>query len=175
MFAEALRTQYEYTCWATSHAMDVAGGLTTAQLLEPGRAGQASIRDTLVHMMSAHRGWLSWWDGSLSAIEAYNRQMSPADYPDVPALKRAWTEIEQQTMAFVSGLRDDDPDRMYGFDLPNGQRWEMSLWGMMTHIVNHGTQHRSEVAMMLTELGHSPGDLDLIYYLARPVDAPAET
>jgi uncharacterized damage-inducible protein DinB len=172
VFAEVLRKQYEYTCWATGHVLDTAGALTTEQLLAPDAAGQSSIRDTLVHLMGAHRGWLSWWDGSLSAMEAYNRQMSPADYHDVPALRRAWAEIEQQTLAFVSGLRDEDPGRIYGFDLPNGKRWEMPLWGMMSHIVNHGTQHRSEVAARLTGYGYSPGDLDLLYYLARPADAP---
>ena len=48
----------------------------------------------------------------------------------------------------------------------------MALWGMMEHVLNHGTQHRAEVAAMLTGFGHSPGDLDLLFYLARPADAP---
>jgi uncharacterized damage-inducible protein DinB len=174
LFADVLRRQYEYTSWANGRVLDTAAELTPDQLQAPGGSGCGSIRDTLVHMMSAHRGWLSWWDGSLSAMDAYNQQMNPADYPDVPALKRAWAEVEQQTRAFVAGLRDDDPGKIYGFDLPNGQRWEMALWGMMTHIVNHGTQHRAEVAIMLTGFGHSPGDLDLIYYLTPPADAPAE-
>jgi uncharacterized damage-inducible protein DinB len=173
VLAEVLRKQYEYTCWATGRVLDTAAEISPAQLQATGEAGHGSIRDTLVHMMRTHRGWLSWWDGSLSAMDSYNLPMDPADYPDVPALKRAWADIEQQTSAFVAGLRDDDPGKIYGFDLPNGQHWEMALWGMMTHIVNHGTQHRAEVAMMLTDFGHSPGDLDLIYYLTPPADAPA--
>jgi uncharacterized damage-inducible protein DinB len=35
----------------------------------------------------------------------------------------------------------------------------------MAHVVNHGTQHRSEAAAMLTEFTHSPGDIDLIMFL----------
>ncbi len=38
------------------------------------------------------------------------------------------------------------------------------LPGVTARMVNHGTQHRSEAAMMLTHWGQSPGELDLIYY-----------
>jgi uncharacterized damage-inducible protein DinB len=35
----------------------------------------------------------------------------------------------------------------------------------LAHVVNHGTQSRSEAAVLLTEYGQSPGDLDLILFL----------
>jgi uncharacterized damage-inducible protein DinB len=42
---------------------------------------------------------------------------------------------------------------------------------MLAHVANHGTQHRSEAAVILTTAGRSPGDLDMIFFaeeLARP-------
>ena len=38
------------------------------------------------------------------------------------------------------------------------------IWQMLVHVVNHGTQHRSEAAALLTDAGRSPGDLDMFDY-----------
>jgi uncharacterized damage-inducible protein DinB len=35
-------------------------------------------------------------------------------------------------------------------------------WLILMHLLNHATQHRTEMARYLTDRGHSPGDLDLL-------------
>ncbi len=165
MIADAVRDLYSYSRWATELVLDAAEKLTPEQLHTPGTAGHGSVRDTLVHLMRAQKGWLSWWDGSLSAADAYHLRWDPADYPDVAALRSLWASLEAQTQAFVGGLTDADLARVYENALPNGQVERLLLSKMMLHVANHGTQHRSEVAAMLTAFGQSPGELDYINYI----------
>jgi uncharacterized damage-inducible protein DinB len=165
MLADAIRTLYGYNHWATGRVLDAAAGLTSEQLHAAGGAGHGSVRDTLVHLMGTQRGWLSWWDGSLSAADAYNLRTDPADYPDIAAVRGLWESLERQTEAFLAGLTDADAARTYESGMPDGTQFRMVLWHMMFHVANHGTQHRSEIAAMLTGHGHSPGDLDLLNYV----------
>src|SRR5665811_1173121 len=122
----------------------------------------SSLGGDQVHLIAAQRRWLAWWDGSLPADQALRSQLNPADHPNLASVRAAWETMDRATQAFVDGLTDADVERVYSTSMPNGTLFRQSLWQMMLHVVNHGTQHRSEVAAMLTGFGHSPGDLDLL-------------
>ncbi len=163
-----LRALYGYNRWATEQVLEAAARLTPDQWLAPGTAGRGSIRDTLVHLISAQRSWLSWWDGSLSAEAAYRLTLNPADFPDLDSVREVWSSVARATQTFLDGLSEDDAERVYTHTLPNGLVFRQVLWQMLLHVANHGTQHRSEVAAMLTACGQSPGDLDLLrFFLER--------
>lgn len=171
MLAETLRTLYGYSTWATDRVFDAAARLTPEQLDVPGQAGRGSIRQTLLHMITTQKGWLAWWDGSLPPEEAIRVRLDLTENPDLAAIRGAWDQVAEQTQAFVNGLSDEDAARTFTFTPPHGPSWTMPLWQMMLHVANHGTQHRSEIAAILTAAGHSPGDLDLLYFyfeLAQP-------
>lgn len=164
MLIEALGELYGYSHWATERVLDAAAGLTPEQWLAPGGAGRGAIRDTLVHLISVQMRWLAWWDGSRTVEEAYRISLNPAGYPDLAAVRAAWTTSDTAIRAFVDARRQVDLEREYITTLADGRVFRLPLWKMMLHVANHGTQHRSEVAAMLTSFGQSPGDLDALVY-----------
>ena len=66
---------------------------------------------------------------------------------------------------YLAGLTDDDLIGIVRYTTDTGLQRERVLWHCLLHVVNHGTQHRSEAAALLTEYGHSPGDLDFTMFL----------
>jgi uncharacterized damage-inducible protein DinB len=66
----------------------------------------------------------------------------------------------------LDGLRDTDFEGLVHYTTTEGIVSETPLWQILLHVVNHGTQFRAEAAIVLTGAGHSPGDLDLMAYLA---------
>ena len=160
MLSEVIRHLYEYNAWANARNLDTAGALTPAQLLAPGGASFDSVRDTLVHAMGVQWLYLERWQGrSPRALP------DAARFPDLAAIRARWTEIERDTQAFVAAVDDARLAAEVAYTNMQDETWAYPLWQQMIHQVNHATQHRSEAAVLLTQLGHSPGWLDLLYYV----------
>ncbi len=80
-------------------------------------------------------------------------------------MRTRWDQIERETQEFLAACTEADLARVIEYQNFKGERWAYPLWQQMVHQVNHATQHRSEVAMILTQWDHSPGWLDLLYFV----------
>jgi uncharacterized damage-inducible protein DinB len=160
MIAAAMRTLYDYNAWANTQILQASARVSREQLVQSRSANFESLRGTLVHTMAAQWLYLERWQG-----RSPRAMPQAAEFADLPAIAARWAEIERATHAFVAGLGDADVARVIEYTNFQGVRWAYPLWQQMMHQVNHATQHRSEAAVILTELGCSPGGLDLLYFV----------
>lgn len=160
MNVEYIRTLYAYSAWANNRILDTAAHLTHEEFVVEVGTSFASVRDTLVHTLSAQRYWLSQFQK-----QEPTRRLVGTDFADVAAIRALWQETEGQTQAFLDGLDDAALEEIIPTTDRTGRVYPYKLWQIMTHQANHATQHRSEVAVMLTQFGHSPGDLDYLDYI----------
>jgi uncharacterized damage-inducible protein DinB len=164
---------FSYNRWAAQQMLDAAENLTVEQFVEPDDTPFGSVRNELVHILDAQWGWVDIWSSALQERDRTAVDFDPVDYPDISSVRRLWEEVESATEQFLQRLDDEHLDQIVNAEFDWGG-FSASLWAMMVHILTHGTQHRSEVAMKLTNFGHSPGMVDfLFYFVAREgIDQP---
>ena len=164
MTVDALRTLYEYGYWANSRLAPVLSELTTDEFTRQLAGGHASIRNTLVHAMSAEWGWMDRCGGPKRGPA-----LVPADYQTVPDVMARWRDVETWMRQFLATLHDEDLERVVEFSLGGGSMQAMRIGELMQHGAVHGIHHRGQVALLLRSLGHAPGNFDMLAYYQREV------
>lgn len=169
MTVDDLKTLFAYSYWANASLRDVVSGLTTEQFTRQVAGSYGSIRNTMVHMLSAEWGWLERCGGA-----ARGPALDARDYPTAASLFERWGQIETALHDFLSSLRDDDLDRVVEFAIGGGSKQSMRLGQLLHHAAIHNVHHRGQVALLLRMLEHVPGNFDiLLYYARRPAEAGA--
>jgi uncharacterized damage-inducible protein DinB len=153
-----LVTLYDYYYWATKKILAQAELVAPEQWSGPPPIGDRSLREVLAHMLDAEAGWRHSWSD-----QDFSRPIEPADFPDVASLAARWREEEAAMRAYLASLSDDDlQGAFYDADMPD---LPLPLWQVIAHVSYHGMQHRSEAALLLTHFGHSPGGIDMVFWL----------
>ena len=145
--------------WATGRILAVLDGIDAELWSAPNAIGERGLGGILVHQLGATQRWrhgLSLAAGDLPRPER-------DQLPTPAALVSAWDSEWRAWEAWLDTLDDDSVLS------PNE---EIPMWQLLAHVVNHGTQHRSEAAALLTEVGQSPGDLDMVDYAEGLAAAP---
>jgi uncharacterized damage-inducible protein DinB len=163
-----LHLLYDYGYWANAELLRVLSQLTPAQFTQPVAGSYGSIRNTMVHTLSAEWGWLGRCGGP-----PRGPRLNPDNYPTLQSVVDEWARIEAHVRTFLSTLTDTDLLRPVEFTNDRSEKRSMPLGELMHHAAAHGMHHRGQIALMLRELGHAPGDFDLLFYYASKRGVPA--
>ena len=161
MRAAELQTLVAYNVWADRRVLDAVERIAPDALSSPASVSHGSLLGTLAHIYAAESIWRLRCEVGVSPTAL----PTASDFPTLGALRERWEDEAHAWRAFVATLTDADAQRTVRYTTTRGAAFETPLWQIVVHVVNHGTQFRAEAAVLLTQHGASPGDLDLIAYL----------
>ncbi len=160
MNIQNIQFMFEYNFWANGKILTAASKVTHEQLFAKAEFPFGSLHGTLLHIVDAERLWRDLFE-----IGQVTPDLLPEDFPTFESLQTTFEDEEKALRAYLNGLTDEEMERRLKYTTDQGIVRDRERWHGFFHLVNHGTQHRSEAAAMLTSYGSSPGDLDFTVFL----------
>ena len=155
MDAGSLTAFVRYHASANRRILETAAALSDDELRGPGPFDHGTAFQTLRHLVDVDWSWHEFCIGN---------DVGPT---------YVWDTVALEDLASIDGFSADEDARLLAYvrSLDDATLAELLAlsdgtsvprWLIVAHVVNHGTQHRSELARFLTDRGHSPGELDLL-------------
>lgn len=153
-------TLFDYNFWANERVLDATAKVTAEQFSAPTNTSHGSLKGTLVHILAAEVVWRLRFEKGVSPPAL----LSESEFASLDLLVERWRREEKAMRAYLNSVQDEDLHRSVRYATTRGVPYENTLWTLLVHVVNHGTQFRAEAAIALTGYDQSPGDLDMILF-----------
>jgi len=153
-----INTLFAYHWHTNTHLLDLAAQLDEADYQAQPGYGRGSMHEIFFHLLRAMNNWRQ-------GIETGKIQqpLKSEDFPTLASI-RAGIQNEQaawQILLDQWGVADIDGDVTLS---RRGEMQTLPRWRILHHLVLHGMQHHAEIALLLTQRGRSPGNIDFIFY-----------
>lgn len=123
-----------------------------------GDAAVAKARGILAHLQSARHVWLA----RLGFIAPRAWEMFP-DWTTAQTLADA-ARLDADWARYLATLQDADLDRRIEYRTLDGTPVSSTVGEILTHVFNHSTYHRGQVAMLVSQCGGQRPVTDFIAF-----------
>jgi uncharacterized damage-inducible protein DinB len=148
--------------FANERILTTASALTEEEFRAPGPLDHGTAFDTLRHLVDVDWSWREFCTGNdVGETDAWEHGYA---LDDLAGIRVFCAEEDARLRAYIDAVDDAELEEPLSLD----ETTSVPRWLIVAHIVNHGTQHRSELARYMTDLGHSPGELDLLDAIELP-------
>jgi uncharacterized damage-inducible protein DinB len=164
MNIQDIRFLYDYNYWANGKILAAASKITEEQFITLaefpfGSSRSGSLRSTLLHIVDAECSWRGFFEA-----KKFHEDLNPDDFLTFELLETKFRQEEKSMRVCLERLTDEDLNNHIRYVNDEGTLRNPVLWHCLQHVVNHGAQHRSEAAALLTRYNASPGDLDFMVF-----------
>jgi uncharacterized damage-inducible protein DinB len=140
---------FEHNNWANQKIVEACSALTDEQLdAPPQSATEGSIRDTLIHLVSAQHSYLRL----LTLPLEERKERFTVEFADI---EKSLQESGERLLELAGDVSKLPSARLQTRD----DHW-VEPWVIMVQIINHATEHREQIKSMLTALGITPPEID---------------
>lgn len=149
---------FGHNLWANGLMLDACRDLSADQLSTELAGTYGRLDQTLVHLARAQGGYLrtlaDWQPGSEHRLEY--------DEP-FPGVDRIAEHLRFTGERLIEVARNASGDRVLK-GAWGDEPYELPEWVLLLHAAHHATEHRQQIATMLTALGHQPPEPDVVAY-----------
>ena len=144
---------FRHNAMMNRRLLDACRPLSPEQLGAATLGTYGSIGATLVHVANSQEGYAARFLG------VPRPEPLPEDpFPGFEALAERLAHGDAQLQEAAAQLARQHEVQVTGDDPPG--KWRMPAALLLLQAVNHGTEHRSQVATTLTQLGVKPPEMD---------------
>ncbi len=142
---------FRHNAMMNRRLMEACRQLSPEQLGATATGTYGSIGGTLVHIANAQEGYAARFHGTERP-----EQLPEDPFPGFEALTERFARGDAQ---LEEAATQAGQDREIQWSDEDGT-WRMPVSLFLLQAVNHGTEHRSQVATILTQLGVEPPEMD---------------
>jgi len=158
----AIQRMFEYNEWAWQRVFPSLAALPEEAYFAERPFFWHSLHGLAVHAFGADWIWLQRLRGvSPSALP------SRESVADVTDLRRRWDPLRAEFRAYVESLTDEQLAANFQYADTAGKRYQFALDDLLRHVMNHATEHRSQMTPILYQLRHPTEQLDYLYFARR--------
>lgn len=159
----SLTTMFEHNLWANLRLLDVCAGLDEELLNARATGTYGRLRDTLLHILACEEIYVNL----LTGREPVHTLGEGAGFPGFEELRQRARRSGEELIRIAELV--DPAQVLRGTWRTKPRAWQGKPFSIQSTIpllqaINHGTEHRSHVATVLSQLGIKPPALDAWAY-----------
>lgn len=142
---------FRHNHWANLRLLDACVALSAEEMAASAVGGYGSVRDTLAHVAGAEERYALAFTG-----EDAHATILEESNPDLATLRNHLDASGRAFVAIAEGMAEDRQLTVRW----HGEEHRMPASLFLTQAINHATEHRAQVAAILTQLGAAPPEMD---------------
>lgn len=165
---QTIRDAHAWLRWMTGRTLAAAEELTPEEFRRTFPIGLGSVHGTMVHLAGAERVWIAALEGDDPGV-----QMPVAgDLPDVPAVRRALSEVRGRWDRYLARLDAAECDRVI-VRVRDGREYRQRAGDALMQVPTHALYHNAQLSFMFRSMGRSLPDSSWILWARARIEATA--